>query len=58
MTALILVLVTWEVYWTYHACWAASRRNEKKWFLFFLIFNFLGIPEMLYLRRLRGEPPQ
>ena len=37
MTALILVLVTWEVYWTYHACWAASRRNEKKWFLFFLV---------------------
>lgn len=54
MTALILVLVTWEVYWTYRACWAASRRNEKKWFLFFLVFNLLGIPEMLYLRRLRG----
>ena len=55
MAALFLLLVIWEVYWTYRACWVASRRNEKKWFLFFLVFNLLGIPEMLYLRRLRGE---
>ena len=54
MTALILVLVTWEVYWTYHACWAASSAKREKVVSLFLVFNLLGIPEMLYLRRLRG----
>jgi len=53
MIALILLLAVWEVYWTYHACWLASQRNEKRWFLFFLVFNLLGIPEILYIRKNR-----
>ena len=42
---LLVILAAWEVYWTYHACWIASKLNEKKSFLFFLIFNLLGIPK-------------
>jgi hypothetical protein len=49
--ALILVLSVWEVYWSYRACWLAAKRNEKKWFLFFLIVNLLGIPEIIYIRK-------
>ena len=60
MMTLIILLALWELYWTYHACWLAAQRNEKKWFLFFLMFNLLGIPEIIYLqkkklRRLRHE---
>ena len=51
LIALIIVLSIWEAYWTYQACWLASQRDEKKWFLFFLVFNLLGIPEILYLRK-------
>jgi len=51
LIALIIVLSIWEVYWTYQACWLASQRDEKRWFLFFLVFNLLGIPEILYLRK-------
>ena len=51
LIALIIVLSIWEVYWTYQACWLASQRDEKKRFLFFLVFNLLGIPEILYLRK-------
>ena len=34
----------------------AAQRNEKKWFLFFLMFNLLGIPEIIYLQK-KLEPP-
>jgi len=48
-------LVIWEIYWTYKACWIAAKRGDKKWFLFFLIFNLLGIPEIIYVRSHRDE---
>jgi hypothetical protein len=51
MTALIILLAIWEVYWTYQACWLASKLDQRKWFLFFLVFNLLGIPEMIYLKK-------
>ena len=46
---LVLVVVVWEAFWTYKACWLAAKQDQKKWFLFFLIFNLLGIPEILFL---------
>jgi len=51
LIAVILMLAVWEAYWTYHACWLASKKNERKWFLFFLVFNLLGIPEIIYIRK-------
>jgi len=55
LITLIVVLMVWEVYWTYHACWIASKLDEKKHFLFFLIFNLLGIPEIIYIYRKKKE---
>jgi len=55
LITLIIVLTVWEVYWTYHACWIASKLDEKKHFLFFLIFNLLGIPEIIYIYRKKKE---
>ena len=52
---LIVILTIWEIFWTYHACWIASKLNEKKTFLFFLVFNLLGIPEIIYIYRKKGE---
>jgi hypothetical protein len=49
LIAAILMLALWEVYWTYHACWLASKRDEKKWFLFVLVFSLFGIPEIMYI---------
>lgn len=51
----ILLLAVWELYWTYKACWLAAQLSERKWFLFFLAFNLLGIPEIIYLRKRRNE---
>jgi hypothetical protein len=46
---LILILITWEVYWTIKACWKAAKYDEYNWFVFMLIFNLLGLPEIYYL---------
>ena len=52
---LLFVLAAWEIYWTYNACWIASKLDEKRAFLFFLVFNLLGIPEIIYLYRKKKE---
>ena len=49
MIFLITILVVWEIYWTVRACWLAAKNNDKGWFIFFLIFQLLGIPEMIYI---------
>jgi len=46
---LIAVLIAWEAFWTYKACWLAAKQNQKAWFVVFLLFNLLGIPEIIYL---------
>ena len=50
----ILLLTAWEIYWTYHACWLASKLNDKKWFLVFLAFSLFGIPEIIYINKKRN----
>jgi hypothetical protein len=47
----LLIVVIWEVYWTFHACWLAAKLGDKKWFLFFLVFQLLGIPEIIYIQK-------
>ncbi len=46
---LIVVLILWEAFWTYKACWLAAKKEQKAWFVVFLLFNLLGIPEIIYL---------
>ena len=55
LVGLIVLITAWEIYWTYHACWIASKLNEKRNFLFFLVFNLLGIPEIIYIRKKQKE---
>ena len=52
---LFIIIAAWELYWTYHACWIASKLDDKRSFLFFLIFNLLGIPEIIYIYRKKKE---
>jgi hypothetical protein len=52
---ILAILAAWEIYWTYNACWIASKLDEKKAFLFFLVFNLLGIPEIIYIYRKKQE---
>ena len=45
----IIPLTLWSVIWTGLALWHAAKRQEKWWFVFFLIVHTLGIAEILYL---------
>jgi len=55
MVFLWVLLLIWEIYWTYTACWLAAKRGDKKLFLFFLIFSLFGIPEIIYYRKYRNS---
>lgn len=47
----IIFLIVWSLFWKFKALWRAAKRNEKKWFLAFLLVNTLGILEILYLHK-------
>ena len=45
----VIPLAIWSVIWTGLALWHAARRQEKWWFVFFLLVHTAGIVEILYL---------
>ena len=44
-----IFLALWSAVWTGLALWHAARRQEKWWFIFFIIVHTAGIAEILYL---------
>lgn len=46
--ALALVAI-WTVPWKGVALWMAAQRKQSVWFVLILIFNTLGILEILYI---------
>lgn len=45
----VIPLAVWSVIWTGLALWHAARRQEKWWFILFLLVHTAGILEILYL---------
>jgi methionyl-tRNA synthetase len=43
------LLALWSLIWTGLALWHAARRQEKGWFIFFLLVHTAGIVEFIYL---------
>jgi len=48
MWALIILLV-WSMIWKGLALWKAAHREQKVWFVVFLIVNTCGLLEIIYL---------
>lgn len=46
----LIFLSLWELTWKGIALWYASRNKQKRWFVFLLVVNSLGIVPMIYLR--------
>ncbi|OGG11829.1 hypothetical protein A2Z00_03825 [Candidatus Gottesmanbacteria bacterium RBG_13_45_10] len=46
---LLFPLMMWSMVWTGLALWHAARREEKGWFIFFLLVHTAGIVELIYL---------
>lgn len=42
-------MVVWTLVWKGLALWRAARNNHQIWFIVLLIFNTLGVLEILYL---------
>jgi len=42
-------LAVWSAIWTGLALWYSARRQEKWWFILFLLVHTAGIVEILYL---------
>lgn len=45
---LLPVLILWSLVWKGLALWRAARRGETVWYLVLLVFNTLGILEIVY----------
>jgi hypothetical protein len=43
------IIVIWSLFWKGFALWFAAKREEKIWFVIFLILNTAGIVELVYL---------
>ena len=46
---LFIVLLVWGLFWKGFALWYAAKRDEKWWFVAFLIINTAGILEIVYI---------
>jgi len=46
---LIVLIAIWTAPWKAVALWKSARNNSKIWFIFLLIFNTVGILEILYI---------
>ena len=44
-----LALFAWSVVWKGMALWKAAHKEQKWWFVAFLVVNTLGILEILYI---------
>jgi len=45
----IIVASLWSLIWKGIALWISAKKNQKIWFIVLLVFNTLGILEILYI---------
>jgi hypothetical protein len=45
----IIIAVLWTLFWKGYAVWTTVKKEQKGWFVVLLIFNTLGILEIIYL---------
>lgn len=52
-----VALFAWALVWKGMALWKAAHREQKWWFVAFLVVNTLGILEILYIYVFSVERP-
>jgi len=45
----LIIVVLWTLFWKGYAVWTAVKKDQKVWFVALLIFNTVGILEIIYL---------
>ncbi len=46
---ILALIILWSISWKCYSVWTASKNNHKKWFVALVIFNTLGILDMIYV---------
>ncbi len=46
---ILLVIAVWSIIWKGLALWKSARKTHLTWFIVLLIFNTIGILEILYI---------
>ena len=46
---IVLVLAIWSLFWKCYSVWTAAKNNHRWWFLALVIFNTIGILDMIYI---------
>jgi len=46
---IIILLIIWTIAWKCYSVWTAVKKNHKGWFVVLLIFNTLGILDIIYI---------
>lgn len=46
---LMPILLIWTLFWKALALWHSAKRDQAWWFLAILVFNTMGILEIIYL---------
>ncbi len=46
---LLLLTLAWSIGWKGWALWIAAHKEQKVWFIVFLIVNTVGILEIFYI---------
>ena len=46
---LLPLIIIWSGIWKAIALWKSARRNDLVWFIILIIFNTLGILEIIYI---------
>ena len=49
VATIFIILAVWSLIWKGIALWKAARNSAKVWFIILLIFNTVGILEILYI---------
>lgn len=45
----LTLIIAWSFAWKGWALWRAARLKHLGWYIFLLIFNLVGIPEIIYI---------
>jgi len=45
----IAVVMVWSLLWKCYSVWTAVKKGDKKWFVALVLFNTLGILDMIYV---------
>lgn len=46
---IMILFLGWNLFWKGWALWKAAKRNDKKWFIFLMVFQSMGILDIIYL---------